>query len=90
MHPFSERSKNNWEIISEVMIIFVLDLLILCSTLMIDPEAKKSFGITLVSVVGLIMFIGLGKVMINNYYLSKLYYKKKCTKNIVKAEETKD
>lgn len=72
----------------EVMIIFVLDLLILCSTLMIDPKAKRFFGITLVAAVSLTMLIGLSKVMINNYYMAKLYFKKKCKKSVKKAEDT--
>ena len=57
---------------------------------MIDPKAKKYLGITFVSVVSLTMFIGLSKVMIKNYYMAKLYYKKKCTKSVARAEETKD
>ena len=57
---------------------------------MIEAKAKKFFGLTLVSVVCLSMFLGLGKVMMKNYYMAKLYYKKKCKKSVTKADSTKD
>ena len=72
-HPKRVQRQNYYDIASEVVIIFTLDLLLISSDPVIDAEAKFGIGVAIVALITLQILFSFGSIIISNLKNLKLY-----------------